>query len=103
MLDPARAIALYGTKEEVPAPRLLRAGKLTAELDAGNLRDTRWNGEEVLRAVSFIVRDKDWRTYNPAISDLAVVEDTSGSSWMPSPLSMCFGTVSLAIAMPKEG
>ncbi|WP_299410576.1 hypothetical protein [uncultured Roseobacter sp.] len=72
----SRSIALYGTDEEIPPPRLLRAGKLSAELEAGNLRYIRWQGEEVLRAVSFIVRDKDWGTYNPEISDLQVTEDS---------------------------
>ena len=75
MAAPSRAIALYGTEEEVPAPRVLRAGPLGAELEAGNLRYVRWNGEEVLRAVSFIVRDEDWGTYAPEISDLSVEED----------------------------
>ena len=73
-----RALALYGTEEEVAAPRILTAGKLTAELEAGNLRYVRWGGEEVLRAVSFIVRDKDWGTYAPAISDLTIEEDAEG-------------------------
>ena len=75
MSNPSRAMALYGTEEEVAPPRRLRAGKLTAELEAGNLRYIRWEGEEVLRAVSFIVRDRDWGTYAPVISDLAVEED----------------------------
>jgi len=75
MSNPSRAIALYGTEEEVLPPRMLQAGKLTAELEAGNLRYLRWDGEEVLRAVSFIVRDKDWGTYNPEISNLEVHED----------------------------
>lgn len=74
MQNPSRAIALYGTEEPVPPPCVLRAGKLSAELEAGNLRYIRWNGEEVLRAVSFIVRDKDWGTYNPAISNLEITE-----------------------------
>ncbi|WP_299961093.1 hypothetical protein [uncultured Roseobacter sp.] len=75
MSHPSRSIALFGTDEEVPPPRILQAGKLSAELEAGNLRYIRWQGEEVLRAVSFIVRDKDWGTYNPEISDLQVTED----------------------------
>jgi hypothetical protein len=75
MENPSRAIALYGTEEEVPPPRVLRAGRLSAELEAGNLRYLRWDGEEVLRAVSFIVRDRDWGTYAPEISDLRVEED----------------------------
>ncbi len=74
MQNPSRAIALFGTEEEVAPPRVLRAGRLSAELEAGNLRYIRWDGEEVLRAVSFIVRDKDWGTYNPTISRLEVDE-----------------------------
>ncbi|HVG49551.1 MAG TPA: hypothetical protein VM899_15620 [Rubellimicrobium sp.] len=75
MSVPSRAIALFGTAQEVPSPRVLHAGKLSAELEAGNLRYLRWDGEEVLRAISFIVRDKDWGTYEPDIADLAVRQD----------------------------
>ena len=75
---PSRAVALYGTDEAVAPPRILRAGKLSAELDGGNLRYVRWDGAEVLRAVSFIVRDKDWGTYNPAINSLSVQEGSDG-------------------------
>lgn len=71
---PSRAICLFGTNEPVPSPRFLRAGKLTAELEAGNLRYIRFDGAEVLRAISFIIRDKDWGTYNPEIADLQVDE-----------------------------
>ncbi|WP_145953404.1 hypothetical protein [Oceaniglobus indicus] len=74
MSEPSHAIRLFGTEEAVEPPRVLRAGKLSAELVAGNLRYIRWDGAEVLRAVSFIVRDKDWGTYNPKISDLEVEE-----------------------------
>ena len=34
---PSRTIRLFGTDEPVAPPRVLRAGPLTAELDAGNL------------------------------------------------------------------
>ena len=74
MTIPSRAIRLYGTDEPVPPPRLLRAGKLTAELEGGNLRYIRFDGAEVLRAISFIVRDKDWGTYNPVITNLQIDE-----------------------------
>src|SRR5690606_6076238 len=74
---PSKAVRLYGTDEPVPPPRLLKAGPLTAELEAGNLRYIRYGGVELLRAVSFIVRDRNWGTYNPEISDLEV-EETSG-------------------------
>lgn len=75
---PTRAIRLYGTDEPVTQPRILRAGPLSAELEAGNLRYIRFDGAEVLRAVSFIVRDKDWGTYSPEISE-PEVEETNDS------------------------
>ncbi len=72
------AVRLYGTEEPVEPPRILRAGPLTAELEAGNLRYIRYRGHELLRAVSFIVRDRNWGTYNPRISNLSVEETDAG-------------------------
>jgi D-apionolactonase len=64
------SIRLYGTDEPVEPPRILRAGPLTVEFDAGNLRHIRYHGYEMIRAVSFVVRDKNWGTYAPRISQL---------------------------------
>ncbi|MFC7396885.1 hypothetical protein ACFQU1_06730 [Chelatococcus sp. GCM10030263] len=75
---PSRALRLFGTEEPVTPPRLLTAGPLTAELEAGNLRYIRFDGIEMIRAVSFIVRDKNWGTYNPEISNLLISEDDEG-------------------------
>jgi len=74
MTEPARNIALYGTDEAIPASHGLRAGPLSATLEAGNLRHIRWHGEEVLRAVSFVLRDRDWGTYAPEISELKITQ-----------------------------
>lgn len=74
----SRNVMLYGTGQEVAAPVVLRAGPLSAELEAGNLRSLRWHGAEMLRAVSFVVRDRNWATYNPVISDLRVRQDAEG-------------------------
>ncbi|MBV9999866.1 MAG: hypothetical protein JO015_12240 [Verrucomicrobia bacterium] len=68
------SVRLFGTLEPVSPPRKLTAGPLTAELDAGNLRYIRFHGREMIRAVSFIVRDKNWGTYNPAISNETIEE-----------------------------
>ncbi len=76
--QPSEAVKLFGTEEPSPAIRILQAGPLTAEFDAGNLRHIRFNGLEVLRAISFIVRDRDWGTYNPTIADLKIAETDSG-------------------------
>lgn len=71
---PSRGIRLFGTDQPVAPPRLLRAGPLSAELEAGNLRYIRMGGVEVMRAISFIVRDKDWGTYDPEITGLEIEE-----------------------------
>jgi len=81
MHNPSRAIALFGTDEPVTPPRVLRAGMLSAELEAGNLRYIRWNGEEVLRAISFIVRDPDWGTLSLCFVAERVL--TGGIPWDP--------------------
>jgi len=74
MTDPARLFALFGTLEPEPTPRLLKAGWLSAEFIGGNVRNIRFNGTEVLRAISYVVRDKDWGTYAPALDEVTVEE-----------------------------
>jgi hypothetical protein len=68
------SVRLFGTEESVAPPKLLHAGPLSAELEAGNLRYIRYRGQELLRAVSYIVRNRNWATYNPEIADLRVAE-----------------------------
>jgi D-apionolactonase len=74
----SQSIRLYGTDERVDPPRILRAGPLTVEFDAGNLRHVRYHGREMIRAVSFVVRDKNWGTYAPQMSDPHFQEETEG-------------------------
>lgn len=66
------AFQLYGTQLVDPPPVRLRAGKLEADLASGNLRTIRYDGTEVLRAISYLVRDRDWGTYSPEIADLRI-------------------------------
>ncbi|MFF0952984.1 hypothetical protein ACFYE9_36775 [Rhizobium leguminosarum] len=66
------AFQLYGTHLVDPPPVRLRAGKLEADLANGNLRTIRYDGTEVLRAISYLVRDRDWGTYSPEIADLRI-------------------------------
>ena len=74
----ARLLALFGTAEPEPQAHLLTAGALSAELIDGNLRNIRFHGIEVLRAISFVVRDKDWGTYAPVLHDLVIEEGEGG-------------------------
>ena len=71
---PSRAIMLFGTEEPPAQTRLLKAGPLSAELDAGNLRYIRHDGREAIRAISYVVRDEFWGTFNPEFRDLEVEE-----------------------------
>jgi hypothetical protein len=74
----SRAIKLCGTDQSDPPSRLLRAGPLSAELENGALRYIRFSGIEVLRAIAFLVRDENWGTFTPTISDLRVEEGSDG-------------------------
>ena len=69
------SIRLFGTDEPTDPPRMLQAGPLSVEFEAGNLRHIHYHGREMLRAVSFIVRDKNWGTYAPEITHLHFDEE----------------------------
>jgi hypothetical protein len=73
----SESVRLYGTDETGEAPRIIRAGPLSAELEAGNLRHIRYHGSEMIRAISFIVRDKNWGTYAPKISQFDSQESSN--------------------------
>jgi D-apionolactonase len=66
-----------GTKEKAQKCVVLKAGPLTAEFVAGNLRAIRYEGHEVLRAIAYVVRNADWGTYNPEISGCLIRKDSS--------------------------
>lgn len=76
--QPSRAVCLFGTDEPVAPPRILRAGALSAEFETGNLRYVRYGGIEMIRAISFVVRDRNWATYTPELSNLLIEEDGHG-------------------------
>lgn len=73
--QPSRELRLFGTEEPVEPPRILKAGALSAEFETGNLRYIRYGGIEMIRAISFIVRDRNWATYTPVLSNLLIEED----------------------------
>ncbi|MBD9596346.1 hypothetical protein IB270_26245 [Ensifer sp. ENS05] len=66
---------LYGTAEREPESRTLVAGNLSMSFQDGSLRSLRFGGHEVLRAISFLVRDKDWGTCRARLRDLRIAED----------------------------
>lgn len=68
---------LYGTKERPVSLKHVRAGPLDLKLEGGNVRYIRFNGIEVLRAVSFLVRDSKWGTYSAKLKKLEILEKTN--------------------------
>jgi hypothetical protein len=71
---PSRPVMLCGTDQEDAAARLLQAGPLSAELDNGGLRYVRFGAAEVLRGIAYLVRDENWGTFAPTISELRIEE-----------------------------
>jgi hypothetical protein len=75
---PSHAIKLFGTDAPDGKRRELRAGPISAVFDSGALRHIRYHGEEVLRGIAYLARDKDWGTYAPAIENLRIRENKQG-------------------------
>ena len=97
----SRAVELFGTEEPVPETPVLRAGPLECSLDAGNLRHIKIHGVEAIRAVSYIVRDRNWGTYSPEISNLKIEQDTGG--FRVGYQAVCEDAQQLAYAAQIEG
>lgn len=76
----SRAIKLCGTEQPDVPGRILTAGSLTVELENGALRYLKVNGVEAVRALAFLVRDENWGTYIPKITDLKVDQRADGFS-----------------------
>lgn len=75
---PSRNIKLTGTESVDPKSRTFRAGPISAEFGNGALRYIRVGDVEVIRAIAFLVRDKNWGTFTPEISDLKVSQKKEG-------------------------
>jgi hypothetical protein len=85
--QPARAVALCGTGQPDIVGRTLRAGPMEVELDNGQLRYLKVGGVEVLRFIGFLVRDENWGTYAPALSNLEI--DQRADSFSVSYHAVC--------------
>ncbi len=78
MPPPPHGIILYGTEEPPSECRVLTAGPLRVDLQNGEIRHASYHGIEVLRGVSFLIRDANWATYTPEITNLTVAESGGG-------------------------
>ncbi|KAB0676882.1 D-apionate lactonase [Aureimonas leprariae] len=96
-------LALYGTEEPPASGRRLRAGALEADLVSGNLRTIRFAGREVIRAVAYVVRDRDWGTYDLGVESPVVQEDGSGFTVTWAATCIASDGTRLAIAATIRG
>src|SRR3954447_6333960 len=76
MID--RAIALFGTSQPPPERIELKAGPVSATLEDGALRWLCYRETEALRGIAFLVRDRNWNTAIPQISDLELRQTETG-------------------------
>lgn len=82
--------------------RTLKAGPLHVRFEDGNLRYILYNGTEILRAISYIVRDRDWGTLSPVLSN--VVIDKTPASFCISYIATCHNNdVELALKAEISG
>ncbi|WP_214471345.1 hypothetical protein [Mesorhizobium sp. dw_380] len=80
---------LCGTRVAEAKPVRLSAGPLSADFVNGNLRTIRHGGTEVLRAIAYVVRDRDWGTYEPTLTDLTI--DQGADAFSVSYTASCTG------------
>ena len=63
-----------------PEARTFAVGNWTAELVGDELANITYGDRPVLRAIKAVIRDHQWRTLQPAVRDLAFLEDDDGVS-----------------------
>jgi hypothetical protein len=69
-----RRVLWYGRDEPLPVVRSLHAGSLGFELEGVDLARVRWGSREIVNRIYMSVRDRNWDTVLPTISDLTVTE-----------------------------
>lgn len=60
---------LYGTEQPPALPRRVVLGRLGFDWYGEAIRALSWDGQELVRAVSLVVRDEDWGSYAPTVVD----------------------------------
>jgi hypothetical protein len=68
----------YGRSTPVPPVRALRVGSLAFELDGVDLSRVRWGSTELVDRIYMSVRDRNWDTVLPVVSDLSVARRHGG-------------------------
>jgi hypothetical protein len=67
-------VLYYGRDEPLPEQVPLRAGPLSLVYENGDLRQIRFGGDDVVRRIYMAVRDRNWNTISPALSNLRITQ-----------------------------
>ena len=70
-----RSVLHYGKDEPLPEQTQLRAGPLSMIFESGDLRYIRFGDNELLRRVYVAIRDHNWDTILPQLSNLQIEQD----------------------------
>ena len=70
-------VLYYGKDEPLPEQAQLRAGPLSAIFESGDLRYIRFDDHEILRRVYVAVRDHNWDTILPQLSNVQIERDSN--------------------------
>ena len=68
-------VLYYGKDEPLPEQTQLRAGPLSMIFEAGDLRYIRFGDHEILRRVYVAVRDQNWDTILPQLSNVQIEQE----------------------------
>ncbi len=71
-------IKLTGRRGNIPAAQRLGFGSASVIYEAGNLRYIGIEGIEIIRMIYFAVRDKDWLTISPVVSEEKIRKKRNG-------------------------
>lgn len=68
MIDP---VVLYGTSQPPAPSEEIVLGGLSFMVEGATVRHIRYRGVEMLRSVGFLVRDRDWGTLSPILTEVS--------------------------------
>ncbi|GAB4055973.1 hypothetical protein [Spirosoma litoris] len=68
----------YGADTPLPPLTELQMGPMTVCYENGSFRYFRWGGHEILRMIYFAIRDQNWATWTPIISDEQWIIEPNG-------------------------
>lgn len=81
MTASSELVKRFGTAEKVQLQRRVAVGDLSYQLGPESVRGICWKGHEVIRAITWPIRDSDWITMRPTIVDEHVDQATDSDHY----------------------